>query len=151
MFMVDLAVPRDIEPQIAELSDVYLYAIDDLEQIVADNRRARDEEAGRAATLIDVGVRNYLEARRSLDAVAALRELRDHAESMRDQELEKSMRQLRAGADAEQLLAHLARNLTNKFLHAPSVQLRRAGAEGRRDLIEWSRRLLGVREDGEQE
>jgi glutamyl-tRNA reductase len=151
MFMVDLAVPRDIEAEIAELSDVYLYSIDDLEQIVADNRRARDEEAGRAAALVDAAVESWLQGRRSLDAVSTLRELREHTESLRDQELEKTVRLLRAGADPEELLAQLARNLTNKFLHAPSVQLRRAGADGRRDLIEWSRRLLGMSEDGEQE
>lgn len=150
IFMVDIAVPRDIEAQVAEIPDVYLYSIDDLEQIIADNRRAREDAAGRAGQIIESGVDAYEEALRSLDAVGALREFREHTETLRDQELEKVLRQLQAGGDAEQLLAQLARNLTNKFLHSPSVQLRRAGAEGRHELIDWSRRLFGVQEDQDQ-
>ena len=76
------------------------------------------------------------------------------AERLRDQELERVLRQLRGGADAEQLLGQLARNLTNKLLHDPSVQLRRAAAEGRSEMLDWSRRLFGLDEtpgEGERE
>jgi glutamyl-tRNA reductase len=144
VFMVDIAVPRDIEPQVGELSDVYLYSVDDLEEIIDENRRARQTEAEKALSIVEDGVAAYIESCRSLDAIGALREVRGHAEALRDVELEKAVRQLRNGADPEQLLAMLARNLTNKLMHGPSVQLRRAGAEGRADLVDWGRRLFGV-------
>ena len=142
IFMVDLAVPRDIETQVAELADVYLYSIDDLEQIVADNRKAREDASEVAEELIEAGLLSWEQARRGLDAVGALREVRASVESMRDREVEKALNQLRAGADPEQLLAQVARNLTNKFLHQPSVQLRKAASDGRSELLDWGRRLL---------
>jgi glutamyl-tRNA reductase len=147
MFMVDIAVPRDIEPQVAELDNVYLYTVDDLEQIIDDNRRAREQEAWRAAAIIAEGVEAWHRNRRSLDAVGVLRDYREQSERLRDHEVERALRALRAGGDPEQVLAQLGRGLTNKLVHAPCVQLRRAGAEGRQDLLVWSRRLLGV--DGE--
>lgn len=151
VFMVDIAVPRDIEPQVGELSDVYLYSVDDLEEIIDENRRARQSEAEKALTIVEDGVAAYVESCRSLDAIGALREVRGQAEALRDRELEKAVRQLRNGADPEQLLALLARNLTNKLMHGPSVQLRRAGAEGRADLVDWGRRLFGIAEAGESD
>ncbi|MBK6288621.1 MAG: glutamyl-tRNA reductase [Gammaproteobacteria bacterium] len=144
IFMVDIAVPRDIESQVAEIDDVYLYSIDDLQQIIDDNRRARATEAERAGTIIDAGVQAFLDSSRSLDAVSALRDYRERAERLRDQELERAQRQLRGGAAADQVLEQLARGLTNKLLHGPSVELRRAAAEGRTELLDWSRRLLGL-------
>jgi glutamyl-tRNA reductase len=150
IFMVDIAVPRDIEPQVGELPDIYLYSVDDLEQIIDDNRRAREGEARRAAVIVDAGVDAWLRDRRSLDAAGTLRAYRERAEELRDQELERALRQLRGGADAEQLLGQLARNLTNKLLHEPTVQLRRAAAEGRTELVGWGRRLFGL-DDGPAE
>ncbi|MBP8926396.1 MAG: glutamyl-tRNA reductase [Pseudomonadales bacterium] len=147
IFMVDIAVPRDIEPQVAEIDDVYLYSIDDLQQIIDDNRRARATEAERASTIIDAGVQTFLGISRSLDAVGALRDYRARAERVRDQEVERALRQLRGGIAADQVLEQLARGLTNKLLHGPSVELRKAAADGRTDLVEWSRRLLGL-DDG---
>ena len=121
-----------------------------LEQIIDDNRRAREGEARRAAVIVDAGVDAWLRDRRSLDAAGTLRAYRERAEELRDQELERALRQLRGGADAEQLLGQLARNLTNKLLHEPSVQLRRAAAEGRTELVGWGRRLFGL-DDGPDE
>ena len=144
MFMVDIAVPRDIEAEVGEMSDVYLYTVDDLEEIVAENRKAREHAAEKALQMVDEGVQEYLRGLRGLDAVGALRDVRGHAEALRDQELEKAVRQLRNGADSEQVLWHLARNLTNKLMHGPSVQMRKAGEQGREDLLEWSRLLFGV-------
>lgn len=147
IFMVDIAVPRDIEPQVGELSDVYLYSVDDLEQIIDDNRRAREGEAQRAALIVTAGVDGWLRDCRSLDAVNTLRDYRTHAEALRDRELERALRQLRAGGDATQVLTLMARSLTNKLLHEPTVQLRRAAAEGRAEVIGWSRRLFGLNEE----
>jgi glutamyl-tRNA reductase len=147
VFMVDIAVPRDIEPQVAELSDVYLYGIDDLEQIVDDNRRAREQEAARAGDIVASGVEEWRRSLRGRDAVATLRDYRDSAERLRDIETERALRQLRGGAEPEQVLAQLGRNLTNKLVHGPSVALRRAGEEGRHDLLDAARRLFGLDEN----
>lgn len=146
MFMVDIAVPRDIEAQVGDLEDAYLYTVDDLEAIIDENKKAREDAADQALLIVEEGVQEYLRGLKSLGAVGALRDVRGHAEALRDQELEKAVRQLHAGGDAEQVMWHLARNLTNKLMHGPTVQMRRAGAEGREDLIEWSRTLFGVGE-----
>lgn len=144
IFMVDIAVPRDIEPQVGELSDVYLYSVDDLEQLIDDNRRARAGEAQRAALIVSAGVDGWLRDCRSLDAVGTLRDYRMRSEQLRDRELERALRQLHAGSDAVQVLNLLARSLTNKLMHEPTVQLRRAAEEGHVEVIDWSRRLFGL-------
>lgn len=151
MFMVDVAVPRDIEPQVGELSDVYLYSVDDLEQIIADNRRAREDEAQHATTIISAGVEGWLRDCRSLDAVGTLRDYRTRSERLRDRELERALRQLRAGGDAAQIMTLLARSLANKLMHEPTVQLRRAAEEGRAEVIDWSRRLFGLDEEADED
>lgn len=144
MFMVDIAVPRDIEPQVGELADVYLYAIDDLEQIVADNRRARGSAAAQAELIVAEGVDNWLGHLRALDAVDTVRDVRGHVDALREQEVARALRQLQGGADPAQVLQALGRGLANKILHGPSVELRRAAAEGRHDFVEWGRRLFGL-------
>jgi glutamyl-tRNA reductase len=147
VLMVDIAVPRDIEAQVAELEDVYLYSIDDLQQIVDDNRRAREQEAGRAAGIVSAGVEEWRRSQRGRDAVGTLREYRERAASLRDIELERALRQLRAGGNPEQVLAQFGRNLTNKLVHGPSVAMRRAGEEGRQDVLDSARNLFGLDDD----
>lgn len=147
MFMVDIAVPRDIEPQVGELPDVYLYSVDDLEQIIDDNRRAREDEAQRAALLVDAGVEAWQRDCRSLEAVGTLCAYRAHGEQLRDRELERALRRLRAGDEPQDVLGQLACRLTNKLLHDPTVQLRSAAADGQAERVDWSRRLLGLGDD----
>lgn len=142
IFMVDIAVPRDIEAQVGELNDVYLYTIDDLREIVDENRKSREQEARRADVIIDEGVTQFQEQSRALSAVAVVKAMREKAEQMRDVELERALRQLSRGAPPEEVLAQLARGLTNKLLHSPSSQMRKAGARGRSDVILWSRELF---------
>jgi glutamyl-tRNA reductase len=142
IFMVDIAVPRDIEPQVGDLNDVYLYTIDDLQEIIADNRRARESEARKADQIITEGVELFRRERRSLDAVDTLRAYRSHAETLREAELERALRALEGGADPRELLQRLSRNLTNKLLHNPSVQMRQAAADGRQDLLQIADELL---------
>ncbi len=144
ILMVDIAVPRDIEPQVGDLSDVYLYTVDDLRDMVEENRRSREQEARKADELIAAGVLEFGQQLRMLDAVDTVRALRSSAEALRDAELERARRRLAAGEDAEAVLAQLARNLTNKLLHNPSARLRQASAEGRNDVILWSRELFGL-------
>lgn len=144
ILMIDIAVPRDIEEQVGELNDIYLYTVDDLADIVAENRRNRESEARKADVIIDAGVDNFIKQQRSLDSVSTVKAFRNQAESTRDTELEKALRQLDKGEAAEQVLVNLARNLTNKLIHTPSMAMKKAGAEGRRDLIEWTGELFGV-------
>jgi glutamyl-tRNA reductase len=140
-FMVDIAVPRDIEPEVASLDDVYLYTVDDLRHVIEENIRSREGAAREAENLVLDGVQDFLRQLRALDAVSTLKQFRQRAETLRDNETEKALRALRNGADPETVLRGLARGLTNKLLHEPSVQVRKATTEGRTEVTEWLREL----------
>ncbi|OHY81126.1 glutamyl-tRNA reductase [Marinobacter sp. AC-23] len=140
-FMVDIAVPRDIEPEVASLADVYLYTVDDLRQVIEENVRTREGAAREAENLIADGVQEFLSQLRALDAVSTLKQFRQRAEVLRDIETEKALRALRNGGDPETALRSLARGLTNKLLHEPSIQVRKATTEGRTEVTEWLREL----------
>jgi glutamyl-tRNA reductase len=142
--MIDLAVPRDIEPQVGELPDVYLYSIDDLRDIVDENMRNRSNEARKADQLIDDGVRLYMEEVRGLAAVDTVKEYRTMAEQLRDAELQRAHRALVRGDDPRQVLTRLSRAITNKLIHAPTAGLKQASVDGRQDLINHARKLLGL-------
>ncbi|MBE9539640.1 MAG: glutamyl-tRNA reductase [Proteobacteria bacterium] len=144
MLMVDIAVPRDIEPQVGDLRDVYLYSVDDLRDIVDQNLRGRQSEARKADVIIADAVLAYREAERSLAAVDTVKEYRLLAEQHRDRELQRSLRQLSRGDDPAQVLAQLARGLTQKLVHAPSTGLKKISAAGREDLMLNARKLLGL-------
>jgi glutamyl-tRNA reductase len=139
--MVDIAVPRDIEPEVASLDDVYLYTVDDLRQVIEENIRSREGAAREAENLVASGVQDFLNQLRALDAVSTLKQFRQRAEVLRDAETEKALRALRNGTDPETVLRSMARGLTNKLLHEPSVQVRKATTEGRTEVTEWLREL----------
>ncbi len=142
MFMVDIAVPRDIEPEVSQLADVYLYTVDDLWQVIEDNVRSRQAAALEAEQLATIGAENFFALMRSLEAVEMVRAYRNHAEAIQNQELEKALRLLQSGHDPKQLLEQLARGLTNKLIHTPSVQLRKAGETSQTKKLEWAKDLL---------
>jgi glutamyl-tRNA reductase len=142
IFMLDIAVPRDIESEVGELDDIYLYTIDDLKEIVDEGRRSREHEARKADQIIAVGVEEFYRQLRSLNAVSTVKALRSKAEQLRDAEMEKAQRALARGEAPTEVLAALARNLTNKLLHSPSSQMRKASAMGRNEVIAWSRELF---------
>lgn len=144
MFMVDIAVPRDIEPQVGELDDVYLYTVDDLRQVIDENLRSRTQAAIIAADIVEEGVGVYETDLRTLAALDTVKAFRESTELLRDQELEKARRALQAGVDPDAVLTQLARGLTNKFMHIPTAQLKRASAEGRSDMINLFRRAFGL-------
>jgi glutamyl-tRNA reductase len=148
ILMVDLAVPRDIESQVGDLKDIYLYSIDDLREIVDENLRNRRDEARKADEIIAAGVLEFRRALRARGAVDTVRAYRGRAEQMRDAEVERALRQLAGGADPEEVVTALARGLTNKLIHNPSIELRRASAEGRDEVLGVARALLGL--DGER-
>ena len=144
MFMVDIAVPRDIEPEVGELSDVYLYSVDDLREVIEENVKSRESAAREAESLIGHGAAQFMRQLRSLDAVDTLRALRSKMETVREQELTKALRLLDNGKDPRQVLEQLSRGLTNKLLHAPTVQLKNATSQGRTELLELTEELFDL-------
>ncbi|MHB8471701.1 MAG: glutamyl-tRNA reductase [Gammaproteobacteria bacterium] len=145
MFMVDIAVPRDIEAEVATLPDVYLYTVDDLREVIQEGLKSRQEAAKQAEEIIDVQVSNFMDWMQSLDAVSTICAYRSHAEHTRDQAFELARQQLAAGKPPEEVLKQLAHTLTNKLIHTPTTQLRLAGAEGRADVLDAARRLFDLK------
>lgn len=150
IFMVDIAVPRDIEEAVADLADIYLYTVDDLRDIIEENVRSREDAASQAEELIDCGVEHFMRDLKTLDAVHTVTRIRGHIETLRDQQIDKALRQLQSGADVEKVLRQFAHSFTNKILHEPTVVLRKAGAEGRLDVLEVGRELFQLQEPMEQ-
>ena len=142
IFMVDIAVPRDVEEEVGELDDVYLYTVDDLQEIIQENMESRQQAAEQASEIIDIQVETFLNWQRTLEAVDVIRDIREHTEDISKEALEKAIKQLSQGKSAEDALNFLARTLTNKFLHNPSIQLRHAGQNNRHDQIEFTRNLF---------
>ena len=145
MLMVDIAVPRDIEPEVAQLDDVYLYTVDDLQEIIKENLKSRQEAARQAEDIIDTQVTHFMGWLRSLDAVDVIRRYRENAEQTRDEVLDYALRQIQAGKDPDAVMQELARRLTNKLMHAPCVQMREASMEGRDELIDAARELFDLK------
>lgn len=129
MFMVDLAVPRDIEAEVQELDDVYLYTVDDLEQVVNEGLVNRQEAAVDAETIVSVRVNNFMDWLQTRESVPIIKAIREQAEITRQAEVEKALKQLQNGEDPEKVLAMLSQGLTNKFLHAPSHALNSSKGE----------------------
>ena len=144
MFMVDIAVPRDIEPEVNKLNDVYLYTVDDLQEVIEEGRQSREEAAEQAEEIIETQVEHYMGWLRSRDAVDTIRTYREHAENLRDDTLHHAQQQLASGKDPQQVINDLARVLTNKLIHQPSVQLSRAAYDGREDMLENARILFSL-------
>ncbi|MEH6388709.1 glutamyl-tRNA reductase [Pseudomonas profundi] len=144
VFMVDIAVPRDIEPEVGGLSDVYLYTVDDLHEVIEENMRSRQGAAEAAERLIEQGSTEFMQRLRALAAVDVLRRYRQKAEQLRDQELLKAQAKLERGGDPAAVLAEMARALTNKLLHDPSVQLKQMSAEGRAEALALAQELFAL-------
>ncbi|CAD5107865.1 glutamyl-tRNA reductase [Zestomonas carbonaria] len=146
IFMVDIAVPRDIEAEVGELDDVYLYTVDDLHEVIAENLKSRQGAAQAAEELVAAGTEDFMQRLRELAAVDVLKSYRQQAERLRDEELAKAQRLLANGSSADEVLAQLARGLTNKLLHAPSVQLKKLSADGRIDALAVAQELFSLDE-----
>ncbi|MCU0835452.1 MAG: glutamyl-tRNA reductase [Chromatiaceae bacterium] len=142
IFMVDIAVPRDIEPEVAELNDVYLYTVDDLQGVVDEGMRSRREAAEQAEEIIAFHSEEFLAWLRSLDATSLIQDYRCRAEALRDEVLARARHQLASGKPPEEVLSFLANTLTNKLLHAPSARLRRAGRDGEGALLDAANELF---------
>ena len=141
MLLVDLAVPRDIEAEVAEGADAYLYSVDDISGGIEDSVRSRSDAAAQAESIVERGVEEFLKHLRSLNAVSTLKAFRDKADSIREQELQKALQSLEKGGDADAVLNSLARGITNKLIHSPSVQMKKASSEGRDELLTLTKEL----------
>lgn len=150
IFMVDIAVPRDIEPEVGELDDVYLYTVDDLHEVIEENLKSRQDAARAAEGLVSEGAAEFMLRLRELVAVDVLKLYRQQGERLRDAELAKAQRSLAAGGNAEEVLAQLARSLTNKLMHEPSVQLKKLTAQGRSDALALAQELFALDAGAEQ-
>jgi len=135
VFIVDLAVPRDVEPEAAELDDVFLYSIDDLAEIVKDNLQVRREAVVQAEQMIADQSGNFLRWLEGRTIVPTIAALHGHHDGLRSVELERARRMLAAGESPDKVVEALARGLTNKFLHAPLSALNGAGEAERAELI----------------
>lgn len=144
VFAVDIAVPRDIDPEVSRLEDVYLYTVDDLDAVIQENLRSRRLAAAAADEIISNEVQHYMEWLHSLDAVATIRALRGKAEAVRDELLERARHQVLCGEDPAEVLATLANQLTNKLTHEPTVRLREASGGGRPELLRAARELFDL-------
>jgi len=147
IFMVDIAVPRDIEPEVSDLRDIYLYTVDDLEEVIQENLQSREEAAEQAREIIEFQVGEFRAWLGSLDAVDLIQNYRANALVMRDEVLLRSQRMLEAGKPPEEVLEYLAKTLTNKLLHTPSTQLRMAGSTGQQELLEAANALFQLGQD----
>ncbi|MEQ1767414.1 MAG: glutamyl-tRNA reductase [Methylotenera sp.] len=145
IFMVDLAVPRDIEAEVAELDDVFLYTVDDLAQVVADGIVNRQEAAVDAELIVSARVEHFMQWVKKRDAVPTIKALRDQAEVTRQAELEKALKLIQKGESAEKVLEALSNALTNKFLHAPSHALNRAHGEEHAKLEDVIKQLYQIK------
>jgi len=151
MYMVDIAVPRDIEPEVGELSDVYLYSVDDLKQVIDENLKSRQSAAEEAEGFVELGALNMVREMRALDAVSTVRAYRQQSDSIREVELNKALKQLTNGQDPQQVMTQLARVLTNKLVHTPCIQMKKASAEGRAEVMDLAQELFGLSESQSNE
>jgi len=144
MFMVDLAVPRDIEEEVGEMDDVFLYSVDDLAQVVQEGMDSRQVAAAEAECIVESRVRSFVDWMETREIVPTIRALRDHADRLRRQELEHAQRLLARGEDPQQVMELMARALTNKFLHIPSHALNHISGDERTELEALLRRLYHI-------
>lgn len=136
MLMVDLAVPRDIEAEVAALPDVYLYTLDDLARVVQEGSARRQSAVGHAETIIESGVKDFVRWLDTRGAVPLIQALQTQAETWRAAELQRARRQLAKGDDVEAVLEAMSRGLTQKMLHGPLAGLQAAHADERAALTE---------------
>lgn len=143
-FMVDIAVPRDIEPEVGKLDDVFLFTVDDLKDVIEENLAARREAAEEAEQLILNSVQEFLRNLRIRDAGRMIRVFRQRAQQLAEDELALALSQLEQGQDAREVMQKMCRSLTNKWLHDPTLKIREASADNRSDLLAAASQLLNL-------
>jgi glutamyl-tRNA reductase len=134
--MVDLAVPRDIEPEAGQLEDVFLYTVDDLGAIVREGNASRQAAVAQAESIIETRVQNFMQWLDARSIVPVIRHMHTQADVLRRAEVERAQKMLARGDDPAAVLEALSQALTNKLIHGPTHALNRASSENRDTLIE---------------
>jgi glutamyl-tRNA reductase len=136
IFMVDLAVPRDIEPEVSKLEDVFLYTVDDLGAIVREGNASRQAAVAQAETIIETRVANFMQWLDARSIVPVIRHMHTQADLLRQAEVERALKMLARGDDPAVVLEAMSQSLTNKLIHGPTHALNRASSDNRDTLIE---------------
>jgi glutamyl-tRNA reductase len=147
VFAVDIAVPRDIDADVASLDDVYLYTIDDLQKVIQEGQTSRKAAAVDANRILDEEIARYLTIERAKQVSPVITALREHGESIRDDVLRDAMRRLDRGVDGREVIEFATASLMKKLLHHPSVRLREAGEASEEEIIAATRTLFGIDDD----
>lgn len=147
IFAVDIAVPRDLDPAIRELNDVYLYSIDDLDKVVIEGQSNREAAVADANRILEEETRRYLEMERAKAVAPVIAALRDHGDLLRDEVVRQGQRRLERGAPIDEVLEYVTSSLLKKLLHQPSVRLREAGEAADSRFVETVRELFGLARD----
>jgi len=147
VFAVDIAVPRDIEPEVAKVRDVFLYTIDDLQKVIQEGQTSRQAAAVDANRILDDEIRRYLSIERAKKASPLIVALREQGETIRDGVLREAQRRLDKGVDSREVIEFATAMLMKKMLHNPSVRLREAAENEDVEIIDATRSLFGIDED----
>ncbi|MEH6455495.1 MAG: glutamyl-tRNA reductase [Cocleimonas sp.] len=144
IFMVDIAVPRDIEAEVGDLDDIYLYTVDDLQSVIEDNLKSRQDAAAQGELMINDEVENFMSWLRAQDQMDIIKRYRDKIGIIQSDTLEKAQRLFKNGSTAEEALQFLAHTLTNKLAHDATVAMNKAAHAGDSKLLEASNKLLNL-------
>jgi len=144
MFVLDLAVPRDIDPAAGELEDIYLYSVDDLQSVIDDNKASRQQAAKLADGMLDPRIEEYIDWLDSRQATDTIKIMRQRAQDSRAEVLAKAHQRLARGESVDDVLEFVGRTLTNKLMHAPSATLRKARGAHQQELLSGARTLFQI-------
>ncbi|CAM4101069.1 glutamyl-tRNA reductase [Pseudoalteromonas byunsanensis] len=147
MLLIDIAVPRDIESQVADLDAAYLYSVDDLQAIVSENMASREQAARQAQAIIEQRTREFSQWQRSLKSVDVIRQYRDSAQHIKTELVEKALNQLESGKPSDKVLLELANKLTNRLTHAPTRAIQEAAKLGDVEQLAQLKQTLGIEQE----
>jgi len=147
IFAVDIAVPRDIEKDVADLDDVYLYTVDDLDKVILEGQGNREAAAVDAHRILDDEIIRYTSMERAKEANPIITALRNHGQTIRDDVTAQARRRLAKGMPTEDVIEYVTAAMMKKMLHNPSVRLREAGEASNEEIIAAARVLFGLDED----
>lgn len=141
IFVVDLAIPRDVEPQVGDLNNIYLYTVDDLEQVITENVESRRRAAAEAEKIVEVRSLEYMHWLENLESIPTILQLRDRTKKITQNELANAQRRLQVGENPEIVLQQFAHALSQKFMHGPTESLRQSHDE---ELLRATRELFDL-------
>jgi glutamyl-tRNA reductase len=147
VYIVDIAVPRDVETEVGELDDVYLYTVDDLQGVIDANLRNREQAAKQAEEIIETQVIHFMDWINTLNTVSTIKAIRDQADTIQKEVLIAAVKKLELGENPEKVMKELAWSLSNKLIHSPSANLRNVSNEEQDDLLRAARILFDVPTD----